>query len=580
MTTTSRRPSTDDPRVMLDRDLGVFEPVPPYPPRTEREAEFYTLGDGEMFINMGPQHPSTHGVLRVVLKLDGEKVVDLDPVLGYLHRGVEKLCENADYHQAICYTDPLEYVSSLFNEWAPVLAFEKLLDVEVPRRAEYIRVLSSELNRIASHALFLGWMALDLGGLTPILWSFIERDEIVDMLAALTGQRMLFNYFRIGGVNGDLNHEFMSRLGDWMSKATEQIESGNALLNENEIFVRRMRGLGTIDTATALRMVMTGPNLRATGVPFDIRRAHPYSVFPELEFDIPTRTEGDCLARYLLRMDEIKQSLRIIDQCLHNMPDGPVMAKLPRLLRPRPGPGLRRGRGPARPVLDLRHQRRHRPAVPDADPRPVVHPSAVGRPDDAGPPDRRHDGDHGQPRPDHGRRRQMTVVGKVLEPPDPAGEGHLHGRAAAGRADGRGVSRRSCCSVRPIVDILAANLPILRFVIAVTVVLLMTVPTAFLIIYMEMKIIALMNLRIGPGPGRSVRVAAVGRPRAQGPHEGGLHPDRRRPDRLHLGAGRHLPGERHDPAGHPVRARASSARTSTSACSTSSRSAACRSSAC
>src|SRR6188508_1774430 len=284
--------STDDPRVTLDRELGVFEPVPAYPPRTEREAEFYTLGDGEMFINMGPQHPSTHGVLRVVLKLDGEK-----------------LCENADYHQAICYTDPLEYVSSLFNEWAPVLAFEKLLDVEVPRRAEYIRVLSSELNRVASHALFLGWMALDLGGLTPILWSFIERDEIVDMLAALTGQRMLFNYFRIGGVNGDLNHEFMSRLGDWMSRASEQIDNNMGLLNENEIFVRRMRGLGTIDTATALRMVMTGPNLRATGVPFDIRRAHPYSVFPELEFDIPTRTEGDCLARYLLRMDEIKQSL-------------------------------------------------------------------------------------------------------------------------------------------------------------------------------------------------------------------------------------------------------------------------------
>ena len=208
----------DDPRVQLDRDLGVFEPVPPYPPRTEREAEFYSLRDGEMFLNMGPQHPSTHGVLRVVLKLDGEKVVDLDPVLGYLHRGVEKLCENADYHQAICYLDPLEYVSSLFCEWPGVMAFEKLLDVEVPRRAEYIRVLSAELNRVASHALFLGWMALDLGGLTPILWSFIERDEIVDMLAALTGQRMLFNYFRIGGVNGDLNHEFMSRLGDWMSK--------------------------------------------------------------------------------------------------------------------------------------------------------------------------------------------------------------------------------------------------------------------------------------------------------------------------------------------------------------------------
>jgi len=335
--TTAQRPSADDPRILLDQEAGVFEPVPPYPPRTEREAEFYTLGDGQMFLNMGPQHPSTHGVLRVVLKIDGENVVDLDPVLGYLHRGVEKLAENADYHQVISQVDPLEYVSSLFNEWGAVLSFEKLLDVEVPRRAEYIRVLSAELNRIASHALFMGWMALDLGGLTPILWSFIERDEIVEMLASLTGQRMLFNYFRIGGVNGDLNHDFMSRLGNWMSRASEQIEANQGLLNENEIFVRRMRGLGPIDTKTALRMCFTGPNLRATGVPFDIRRAHPYSVYPELDFDIPTRVEGDCLARYLLRVDEVKQSLRIIDQCLHQMPDGPVMAKLPRLLRPRPG---------------------------------------------------------------------------------------------------------------------------------------------------------------------------------------------------------------------------------------------------
>ena len=174
---------------------------------------------------MGPQHPSTHGVLRVVLKINGEQVVDLDPVLGYLHRGVEKLCENSDYHHIISQVDPLEYVSSLFNEWSPVMAFEQLLDVEVPRRAEYIRVLTGELLRISSHALFQGWMALDLGGLTPILYSFIERDEIVEMLAAVTGQRMLFNYFRIGGVNGDLNHEFMSRLGDWMSRATKQHES-------------------------------------------------------------------------------------------------------------------------------------------------------------------------------------------------------------------------------------------------------------------------------------------------------------------------------------------------------------------
>jgi NADH-quinone oxidoreductase subunit D len=336
-----RHPSLDDPRILLDDQIGSFESIPPYPPRTEREAEFYELRDGEMFLNMGPQHPSTHGVLRIVLKIEGERVVDLDPVLGYLHRGVEKLCENSDYHHIISQVDPLEYVSALFNEWAPVMAFEKLLDVEVPRRAEYIRVLTGELNRIASHALFMGWMALDLGGLTPILWSFIERDEIVEMLAAVTGQRMLFNYFRIGGVNGDLNHEFMSRLGDWMTRASAQHEANTKLLNENEIFVRRMRGLGVLDRETALRMAVTGPNVRAAGVPYDIRRAHPYSIYNELDFDIPVRgtgpAGGDALDRYLLRVDEVKQSLRIIDQCLHNMPDGPIMAKLPRLLRPRPG---------------------------------------------------------------------------------------------------------------------------------------------------------------------------------------------------------------------------------------------------
>ncbi len=347
MTTVPGHPSADDPRVLLEEQVGgIYEPVPPYPPRTEREAEFYTLEDGELLINVGPHHPATHGVMRVVMKLSGETIVDLDPVLGYLHRGVEKLCENADLHQTIAYLDPLEYVSSLFCEWPAVMAYEKLLDVEVPRRAEYIRVLTGELNRISSHLLAMGFHALDLGGLTPILYSFIERDEIVDMLASITGQRMLFNYFRIGGVNGDLNHEFMSRLGDWMSRATEQVEANVGLLNENEIFARRNRGVGVMDRETALQMCWTGPNLRASGVPLDLRRAHPYSVYPEIDFDIPTRTEGDSLARYLLRIDEVKQSLRIIDQCLHQMPDGPVMAKLPRLLRPRPGRAFAAIEGP------------------------------------------------------------------------------------------------------------------------------------------------------------------------------------------------------------------------------------------
>jgi NADH-quinone oxidoreductase subunit D len=329
--------SLDDPDIFVETPATIFDAIPPYPPRSEREAEFYHLEDGEMLINLGPQHPSTHGVLRVVLKIDGERVVDLDPVLGYLHRGVEKICENGDWHHAISNCDPLEYIASMFSEAMPVMVAEKLLDLQVPRRAEYIRVLAWELNRISSHALFMGWLALDLGGLTPILWGFAERDEIVEMLAALTGQRLLFNYLRIGGVNHDLNHDFMSRLGDWMGRAGHQLEATTKFLNENEIFVRRTKGLGVVDRETAIRTCLTGPPLRATGVPYDVRRAHPYSVYPELEFDIPTRIEGDSYARYLLHVDEIRESIRIIDQVLHEMPDGPVMGRIPRLIRIPPG---------------------------------------------------------------------------------------------------------------------------------------------------------------------------------------------------------------------------------------------------
>jgi NADH-quinone oxidoreductase subunit D len=316
--------SLDDPDVIVQTPATIYDAIPPLTPRTEREAEFYQLEDGEMFLNLGPQHPSTHGVLRVVLKIDGERIVDIDPVLGYLHRGVEKICEHGDWHHAISNTDPLEYAASMFSESLPVLAAERLLDLEVPRRADYIRVLAWELNRISSHALFIGWLALDLGGLTPILYGFAERDEIVEMLAALTGQKLLFNYMRIGGVNGDLNHEFLSRLGDWMSRAGEHINGQATLMNENEIFVNRTKGLGALDRETALKLGMSGPPLRATGVPYDVRRAHPYSVYPELEFDIPVRSDGDSYARYLLHIE---------DQVLHKMPDGPVMAKLPRLLR-------------------------------------------------------------------------------------------------------------------------------------------------------------------------------------------------------------------------------------------------------
>ena len=302
-----------------------------------------------MFLNVGPHHPATHGVLRLVLKLSGEQVVDVDPVLGYLHRGVEKICENSDYYHVIDQVDPLEYISSLFQEWAAVLSFEKLMDVQVPRRAEYIRVLSGELLRIASHTLFMGFLALDLGGLTPILYSFIERDEIVEMLAALTGARMLFNYFRIGGVNGDLNHEFMSRLGDWMSRAGEA-DRGQRRAAQRE------RDLRPANPRRGRPGPRDGPPLSAsragTCAPPASRSTSggptPTASTRSSTSTSRRATEGDSLARYLIRIDEVRESIKIIDQCLHNMPDGPVMARLPRLLRPRPGRAWGAVRGAAR----------------------------------------------------------------------------------------------------------------------------------------------------------------------------------------------------------------------------------------
>jgi len=300
----------------------------------------------DLLLNMGPQHPATHGVLRVVLELEGEKIIKATPDLGFLHRGVEKLCEGLTYQQIIPHTDRLDYICSMSNNFAYVRAVEKLLGVTIPERGEYVRTIIAEMQRIVGHLFWLGTQALDIGAMTIFFWTFREREVLLDLFEEICGARLTMNYFRIGGVNGDLNHDFMSRLGAWMGRAAEQIEANLGLLNENEIFVRRMRGMGLLDRETAFSIGVTGPNLRASGVPFDFRRAHPYSVFPELDFDIPTRQEGDCLARYLLRIDEIKQSLRIIDQCLHQMPDGPVMAKLPRLMRPRPGRAYAAVEGP------------------------------------------------------------------------------------------------------------------------------------------------------------------------------------------------------------------------------------------
>jgi NADH-quinone oxidoreductase subunit D len=311
--------------------------IPDRPPQTEREREVYTLEEGEMLVNMGPQHPSTHGVMRLVVKVRGEIVVDVDPVLGYLHRGIEKLCENATYTTVLTYVDPMDYLSTMHNEHAPAIAFEKLYGVKAPPRAEYIRALVVELNRVFSHGLMMGFLALDIGGLTPILYSFINRDEVVDLLSAISGQRMLFNFFRVGGVNFDANDEFLSRLGTWRSHVLNNIEMNERMITDNEIFRGRTVGMGRLSGEDAIKLGVTGPNLRASGVPFDVRKAHPYSIYDELEFDVITQTEGDSYARYIQRIEEIKQSIHLIDQIIDKMPHGPVQAQVPGIIRPKPG---------------------------------------------------------------------------------------------------------------------------------------------------------------------------------------------------------------------------------------------------
>jgi NADH-quinone oxidoreductase subunit D len=328
-----------EPPRPAEPEYAGFETVgiPDRPPVTEREAEVYTLEEGEMLVNMGPQHPSTHGVMRLVVKVRSEVVVDLDPVLGYLHRGIEKLCENATYTTVLTYVDPMDYMSAMHNEHAPAIAFEKLYGIRAPKRAEYIRALVVELNRVFSHGLMMGFLALDMGGLTPILYGFINRDETVELLAAISGQRMLFNFFRVGGVNWDVSDEFISRLSTWRANVSRSVSDNEALITENEIFTARTKGMGVLSGERAIALGVSGPNLRASGVPFDVRKAHPYSIYDELEFEVITHSSGDVYARYLQRVAEIKQSLHLIDQIVDQMPHGPVQAQVPGIIRPKPG---------------------------------------------------------------------------------------------------------------------------------------------------------------------------------------------------------------------------------------------------
>jgi NADH-quinone oxidoreductase subunit D len=290
--------------------------------------------DNEMILNMGPQHPATHGVLRLLLKLDGETVVGCVPDLGYLHRGYEKMAENMSYYEYIPHTDRLDYISPMSNNVAWVLAVEKLAGIEVPPRAQYIRMMIAELARIASHLVAIGSFAMDVGALTVFLWTLREREKIMDIWDILCGARFTNSYTRIGGVANDAQPESLKLVRAFIDQFIPNLDECEKLLNTNRIFIERLDGIGVISRVDAIDLGFTGPNLRASGVNIDLRRATPYLQYDKIDFEVPVYTEGDCLARYFMRTDEARQSSRIIRQVLDTMPVGSVRASEPKKVLP------------------------------------------------------------------------------------------------------------------------------------------------------------------------------------------------------------------------------------------------------
>jgi NADH-quinone oxidoreductase subunit D len=298
-------------------------------------------------MSMGPQHPAMHGLLRLILELDGETVVRCDPVMGYLHRCQEKIAENRMYPAVIPLTDRLDYFANMHNEHGYVLAVEDLLDVEIPPRAEYIRVLMCELMRLASHIPSIGFLLLELGAFTPILYAFRERERIQSIFEAVTGARMMFHYIRIGGVKADLPPEIPEKIWEFVERLEKNFQSDFVdLIEGNEIFISRTRNVGKMTQEQAVEMGLTGPPLRCTGVDFDIRLDYPYSVYPELKFDVITDTGGDVEASYRVRIRECLESVKIIKQVLEKMPEGAVMADMGRRIRPPEGEGFGRVESP------------------------------------------------------------------------------------------------------------------------------------------------------------------------------------------------------------------------------------------
>jgi NADH-quinone oxidoreductase subunit D len=288
-----------------------------------------------MVLNMGPQHPSTHGVLRVVLEMDGEIVVKAQPIIGYLHTGIEKSCEAKTYSQVVTLTDRIDYLAPLSNNLGYCLAVEKILGVEVPKRAQYIRVLLAELTRCASHLVWLGTHAIDLGAMTVFLYTFREREEILKIFEYLSGQRMMTSYFRPGGLALEPPADWLDRVRRVVNNLPGHIDEYEDLLTKNKIWLGRTVGVGTISAAEAIAIGCTGPLLRASGVAYDVRKAFPYSSYDEFDFNIQTQTAGDCYARYQVRVAEIRESLKIVKQAIEKVPaEGPFRAELPGIIPP------------------------------------------------------------------------------------------------------------------------------------------------------------------------------------------------------------------------------------------------------
>ena len=307
------------------------------------EQTFETI---DMMLNMGPQHPATHGVFRMVLKIDGERVVDVTPHIGYLHRGSEKLAEHETYGQVITLFDRLDYVANLNNELIFCRAVERIMALEVPERAQYLRTILAELNRLASHLLFIGTYAIDLGAMTPIMYGFRERERIQNLFESVTGARMMHNFIRIGGVKEDVSPDFVPRVQAVLREVKRGVEEVDRLLTFNEVFLARTRGVGVIDRETALSCGLTGPSLRASGVPYDVRKDDPYEAYPYLAYRVPVGENGDCWDRYYMRVMECYESIDMIQQCLVLMPEGPTMAQMRRIVRPPKGEVYVHGENP------------------------------------------------------------------------------------------------------------------------------------------------------------------------------------------------------------------------------------------